>query len=226
MRLQVVALIYITIILFSIAFAGLESSKGFSTIVTSTEDKDPKSCIESNKCHLSGYTRLTQGEAFPYEHCLCHGELVDQSLVVEIKGPRTAVTDEKLIYTLIMHGGPGIAYGYSVNASNGYLPKRFHFTPRSENTIEIEYVTPSNPQTVKLTFVGLSADGDWKSRPETNSSIYAGDSWNVHRITIDIVERKDVKEPESNNFFSFILIIAIIILLLTIIILSRRGGKK
>jgi hypothetical protein len=192
-----VTLIGVTVIFILLFLTGSLPTSGFISVVNEEE----RSCIETEVCHdISQYVRLTEGDAFPYEHCICHSELPEFSLVVEVKGPRTLKVGDSAIYTLSINGGPGVSYGFGANASNGTLERRIQFTPQESNTFEIEYTAPAEPQDVTIKFVGLSADGDLESIP-TNDS-YEGDSWNIHTVSVEIVENlPDNSDDSSNDWF-------------------------
>jgi uncharacterized Tic20 family protein len=212
-------LIYFCVILSIIFVSSIDQTSGFISLVK----PEDRSCFEADVCHdISDYKRATQGNAYPYEHCICHGEIPNSSLVVEVKGPRKAVPGETLTFTMTIYGGPGVSYGYGVNASAGSLPKKYPFSPLESNVVEIEYTAPSNPQVVNITFVGLSAGGDQQAIPLTNKT--AGDSWNLHKISVEVEEKVvDDKDGSSINYYFIVIIVVLVVL---VIILMRSISKK
>jgi hypothetical protein len=221
MRLPATALILFTIILIIFTSVPQQKSTGFKSLA----DDEDKSCIEVVVCHdISEYRRTTQGDAYPYEHCICHSEIPDPGTLIEVKGPRTVEPTEVVMYSVIIHGGDGISYGFAVNATNGTVNKNYQFSPLDKNVIEIEYTAPDTEQTVQITFVGLSSDGDLEVKPEGNDT--AGDTWNLNRITVEIKEHTADSDGGSTPLLVITLILVAVVVFVIILIKINSGKSK
>jgi len=201
----------------------MSPTTGFKSLA----DPEDRTCIEEDSCHdISEYQRVTEGEAYPYEHCICHGEIPDPSILVEIKGPRTLAPGAKATYTGKILGGPGVTYGFGINVTNGTLSKNYHFSPLETNEFEFEFTAPAEAQTVYLTVAGLSSDGDTEAIPHTN--LTAGDEWNSFRITIKIAHTGDdgsSNEPSTILYLTTGLVMIVIVIII-LIILKRTQRKR
>jgi len=214
---------YITITAFVLSLMAVNPGSGFKSLT----DPEDRTCIEEDVCHdISDYKRKTEGEAYPYEHCICHGELPDPSLVVVVEGPRSVEPGSRTTYTARILGGPGVVYGYGINTTNGSLSKNFQFNPRDFNEFQVEFEAPEEPQKVYLTFVGLSADGDNLALPETNQT--GGDSWNLNRIPVDVVsaETEDDGGPSSISIMQVIIVVFVAALIVILALIFRISSKK
>jgi len=220
MKKQIIALFSTLLILLIFSQIISSSGSGFKTI---SDDEKKRSCIEADVCHdISDYRRTTQGDAFPYEHCICHGEIPDYGTVIEVKGPRTLRPGQQVTYTLIIHGGSGVSYGFGANATAGILDKQFQFSPQQENEFEIKYTAPVEEGEVFITFVGLSADGDLEVKPQSNET--AGDTWNLNKIKVDVKEKQD--DNDAGYSQQLIIIFALFVVVIIVIVLIKQTRRK
>ena len=221
MKLPGAAIILFIAMLVIVTSIPPQQSSGFKSLA----NEDDRSCIEADVCHdISDYRRTTQGAAYPYEHCICHSEIPDSGTLIEVKGPRTVQPGEKVKYTIVIYGGMGVSYGFGINATNGTLNKNYQFSPLETNEIEIEYMAPDIEQTVYITFVGLSSDGDLEVKPVSNET--AGDTWNLNKITVEIKKGTNTDEESSMSSFIIILMLVMIIIIILVLIRIRKGKLK
>ncbi|UCH90094.1 MAG: hypothetical protein JSV49_05480 [Thermoplasmata archaeon] len=216
-----VTIMYFVVIFTVVFLVNLEPSTGFKTLAV---EKD-RSCIEKDDCHdYPEFQRVMEGEALPYEHCICHSELPQSSLAVEVRGARTVTVNEHITYTVIIRGGPGNIYGYSANATAGSIPQQYHFPPQESQTFEIEYIAPDEPQSVNITFVGFSGDGDTFAQPKDNTS--TGDQWNIHIITVEVVEEPPEDDTDIIIAITIIMVLIVVVLIAIILIKIRRKKRR
>lgn len=230
---------YRSAFLFSIVVIVVVTSSGIlnqSSAFISVDSEKENSCMNTT-CHdLSDYKKTFTVETKPYENCICHSATPDFSLTLEVLGPRKLEPGERTNFTLKIHGGPGVTYGFGVNATNGTLPRNIHKAPLESNTFIIEYIAPAENQSVDIIFSGLSADGDFLPLPkDTNST---GDSWNHRTITLEIIKENTADNgtaagnpSNGSSNLEFLLIITmvsvpIIIMAFTGVIISRRRKEK
>jgi hypothetical protein len=223
MMKPVTALILLMAMLIILTSLPNDQSSGFKSLA----DEKDRNCIENVVCHdISEFRRSTQGDAYPYEHCICHSEIPDSGTLIEVKGPRTVEPGEEVTYTLVIYGGPGLTFGFGINATNGTLNKNFQFAPQEDNEFEIEYTAPESEQTVFITFVGLSGDGDLEVQPKTNET--AGDTWNLNKITIDVKHRQTVSDGDSPTLFylTIILVVTVIVVVILVKVTTSKSKQK
>jgi len=131
--------------------------------------------------------------------CTCHSETPSANVLVAISGPDTLAAEQSATYTVTIQGGPLIAGGTNIAASDGNL---FPIAGdlRKENS-ELTHVQPKLSSggmvTFQFTYTAPSIVGQQTLFANGNSVNFnganSGDSWNfASNKIINIVEPTDV----------------------------------
>ena len=136
--------------------------------------------------------------------CICHNDNPTVGVLVAITGSDTLIVGQSATYTVTIQGGPLVAGGTNIAASNGNLLPIAGDLRKESN--ELTHVTPKSPSEGKVTFqfsytapsvVGLQtlfANGNSVNFNGANT----GDSWNfASNKTIDVIQPTSVDDPSQ-----------------------------
>lgn len=132
--------------------------------------------------------------------CTCHSSTPSTNVNVSINGPETLNIDETADYTVTISGGPLVAAGTNIAASQGILAPGAGLR---EESGELTHVIPKSPEsgvvTFEFTYTAPSSPGDQILFANGNSvnlnGFNSGDQWNfAPNKTISIQTVADVKD--------------------------------
>jgi hypothetical protein len=140
--------------------------------------------------------------------CTCHSESPTIGVLVAITGPDTLTVGQSATYTVTIQGGPLVAGGTNIAASNGNL-LAIAGDLRKESD-ELTHVTPKTPSAGKVTFqfsyTAPSVVGQQTLFANGNSVNFngenTGDEWNfaTNKI-INVVQPTGIEDQISANSF-------------------------
>ena len=154
--------------------------------------------------YSSGITGVTKKSSNP--GCICHGPNPSSDVIVTINGPDTLTLNQTANYSITISGGPLIAAGTDIAASNGTLaPVSSDLRiQNSELTHELPKASANGVVTFDFTYTAPSVPGEQTIYANGNSvnfnGQFTGDKWNFAPNKIILVSVPTGVENELNIY--------------------------